>query len=138
VLGSGQPVRNRSSVISRKIFAGNLSFDLTRDDLVELFSTVGPVADITLPVDRMSGRLRGFAFVEFENDEDAAKAIETLNGRDLAGRELRLDEARERAPRPPRDPGGGGGGGGFDPGGGGRPFKAKGSRRGIRGRKRGF
>ncbi len=102
---------------------------------------MGPVADITLPVDRMSGRPRGFAFVEFENDEDAAKAVETLNGRDLAGRELRLDEARERAPRPPREPGGGGGGGGgggFNPSGGGRPFKAKGSRRGIRGRKRGF
>lgn len=89
-----------------------------------------------MPVDRMSGRPRGFAFVEFENDEDAEKAIETLNGRDLAGRELRVDEARERAPRLPREPSGGG----FDPGGGGggRPFKAKGSRRGIRGRKRGF
>ena len=98
---------------------------------------MGPVADVMLPVDRASGRPRGFAFVEFENDEDAAKAIETLNGRDLAGRELRVDEARERAPRPPREPGGGGGGG-YDPGGGGRPFKAKGSRRGIRGRKRGF
>jgi RNA recognition motif-containing protein len=85
----------------------------------------------------MSGRPRGFAFVEFENDGDAEKAIETLNGRDLAGRELRVDEARERAPRLPREPSGGG----FDPGGGGgggRPFKAKGSRRGIRGRKRGF
>lgn len=100
---------------------------------------MGPVSDITLPVDRMSGRPRGFAFVEFENDEDAAKAIETLNGRDLAGRELRVDEAKERAPRLPREPSGGGGfdhGGGG--GGGGRPFKAKGSRRGIRGRKRGF
>lgn len=124
-------------VISRKVFAGNLSFDISSEDLVELFSAVGPVTDVNMPVDRATGRKRGFAFVEFEAEEDAAKAIEALNGKDLAGRPLRVDEAKERSFRPPpRDGGGGGFQPPFDPSG--RPFKRKGSRRGIRGRKRGF
>jgi RNA recognition motif-containing protein len=98
---------------------------------------VGPVSNVSLPIDRATGRKRGFAFVEYESEEDAAKAVETLNGRDLAGRTLRVDEARERTFRPPPFDGGGGGfQAPFDPGG--RPAKRKGSRRGIRGRKRGF
>lgn len=91
------------------------------------------MAEVILPLDKMTGRSRGFAFVEFESEEDAAKAIEMLNGKDLAGRPLKVDEARERPPRPPR---GGGNQPPFDPGG--RPFKRKGSRRNIRSRKRGF
>jgi RNA recognition motif-containing protein len=101
---------------------------------------------VKVPTDRETGRPRGFAFVEFENDESAQKSIELLNGKDLKGRPLRVNEAENR---PPRAPGGGsraysreGGGGGstapmdFAPAG--RPFKAKGSRRNIRRRKRGF
>jgi RNA recognition motif-containing protein len=133
----------KEHVISRKVFAGNLSFDISNEDLIELFSAVGPVTDVSMPVDRATGRKRGFAFVEFESEEDAAKAIEALNGKDLAGRPLRVDEAKERSFRPPPHDGRGGGGGGgggfqppFDPSG--RPLKRKGSRRGIRGRKRGF
>jgi RNA recognition motif-containing protein len=94
---------------------------------------VGPVKDIVLPVDRATGRPRGFAFVEFESEEDAAKAIETLNGKELGGRSIKVDEAKERVPRIPRDFGG------PPPGDrGGRSLKRKGSRRNIRRQKRGF
>jgi RNA recognition motif-containing protein len=123
----------KEHIISRKVFVGNLNFDLSREDILELFGSVGPVTDVVMPIDKVSGRPRGFAFVEFELEEDAAKAMETLNGKELAGRQLKIDEARERPPRMPRDMGGPPP---FDPGG--RPFKRKGSRRGIRGRKRGF
>ena len=124
----------KEKVISRKIFAGNLSFGMSREDIMELFGTVGPVVDVVMPLDKVSGRPRGFAFVEFETEEDAAKAIETLNGKEVSGRPLRIDEAKERAPRAPMLP----------PQAqpwddrGGRPPKAKGSRRGLRRRKRGF
>ena len=107
---------------------------MTREELLELFGAVGPVVDVVMPLDKVSGRPRGFAFVEFESEEDAAKAIETLNGKEVAGRALRIDEAKERAPRPPRIP--------LESppwdDRGGRPPKAKGSRRGLRRRKRGF
>jgi RNA recognition motif-containing protein len=121
---------------SRKVFAGNLSFDITREQLESEFGAAGQVVDVVMPMDRASGRPRGFAFVEYQTEEDAARAIELLNGKEIAGRKIRVDEAKERAPRPPRDFGGGGGPPPFDPGG--RPFKAKGSRRNIRKRKRGF
>jgi RNA recognition motif-containing protein len=116
------------------VFAGNLSFDVSREDAMELFGSVGPVIDIVMPVDRATGRPRGFAFVEYESEDDAEKAIETLDGREHAGRTLKIREARDRPPRMPRDMGGGPPP--FDPDG--RPFKRKGSRRGIRARKRGF
>jgi RNA recognition motif-containing protein len=111
---------------------GNLSFDVTREELIEAFSAAGRVVDAKVPTDRETGRPRGFAFVEFESDEAAQKSIEQLNGRDLKGRPLRVNEAENRPPRPPGAPGftrpapgaGGGfsrpGGGGFSrPGGGG-------------------
>lgn len=83
-----------------------------------------------LPLDRTTGRPRGFAFVEFESEEEAARAIETLDGKELTGRQLKVSEARERVPRLPSM----GGPPPFDPRR--RPFKSKGSRRGIRARKR--
>lgn len=112
--------------------------------------------DAKVPTDRETGRPRGFAFVEFQEEDDAQKSIALMNGKDLKGRPLRVNEAENRPPRPP-----GAGGPGyrpsFAPGGGyrdagpppfgasefpmdsrGRPFKNKGSRRNIRRRKRGF
>jgi RNA recognition motif-containing protein len=100
---------------------------------------VAPVVDVVIPLDRATGRMRGFAFVEYENSEDAARAIEALNGKELAGRPLRVNEAQARPPRSFGPRGGGEGGGDFSPfGPRNRPFKSKGSRRGIRRRKRGF
>jgi cold-inducible RNA-binding protein len=152
----------RRDAISNKVFVGNLSFDVTREELMEAFSAAGKVVDAKLPTDRETGRPRGFAFVEFEDDESAEKSIQLLNGKDLRGRPIRVNEADNRPPRPGGPgggPGGGGGGGGAgrsfggprqpsfspgpDPGFGifddrGRPMKNKGSRRNIRRRKRGF
>jgi RNA recognition motif-containing protein len=121
------------------VFAGNLSFDITREQLLEAFGAVGPIQDVVMPLDKMTGRMRGFAFVEFESEDDAAKAIQQLNGTELAGRPLRVNEAQAK-PQRSFSPNRGGDGGGwappFDPGV--RPLKSKGSRRGIRRRKRGF
>ncbi len=103
---------------------GNLSFDVTREELIEAFSAAGRVVDAKVPTDRETGRPRGFAFVEFESDEAAQRSIEQLNGKDLKGRPLRVNEAENRPPRPAGAPGfsrpSPGGGGGFSrPGGGG-------------------
>jgi cold-inducible RNA-binding protein len=95
---------------------GNLSFDVTRDELIEAFGAAGKVVDAKVPTDRETGRPRGFAFVEFENDEAAQRSIQLLNGKDLRGRSLRVNEAEDR---PPRAGGPGGGPGGPRPGGGG-------------------
>ena len=131
------------------MFVGSLNFKTTREQLLELFAAAGQVGDVVLPTDRESGRPRGFAFVEFATEAEAQEAIRRFNGAELDGRALRVNEAEARPPRPRSfgPPGGGGhggghgdGGGGFgDPfgGGGGRPYKAKGSRRHLRARKRG-
>jgi RNA recognition motif-containing protein len=116
---------------------GNLNFATSQDELVELFSAAGQIIDCHIPTDKISGRPRGFAFIEFSNDDEAAAAIEKFNGHELGGRELRVNEAEERPPRRfdgprPYRPGGGGGPGGRGKRGG----KSKGSRRGLRGRKR--
>ena len=101
---------------------GNLSFDVTREELIEAFGSAGRVVDAKVPTDRETGRPRGFAFVEFESEEAARRCIEQLNGRDLKGRALRINEAENRPPRPAGAPPGGGfsrPGGGFSrPGGG--------------------
>ena len=117
-------VEQGDGTISSKVFVGNLSFDVTREELVEAFGAVGRVVDAKVPTDRETGRPRGFAFVEFENDEAVQKCIEQMNGRDLKGRAMRVNAAEDRPPRPAGAPGGGfsrpGGGGGFSrPGGGG-------------------
>jgi RNA recognition motif-containing protein len=147
-----------------KVFVGNLDFNTTRNEVQDLFAQIGEVRDVFLPVDRESGRPRGFAFVEYASDEHAAQAIEKFNGYQLAGRALRVNAAEDR----PRSGGGGGGRGGYSGGGGyggggyggggyggggyeggggygggggggdryGAPTKSKGSRRNIRGKKR--
>jgi cold-inducible RNA-binding protein len=132
--------------MGQKVFVGNMSFDTTREELQELFAQAGEVTEVVVPTDRMSGRPRGFAFVSFATDEAAAAAIQKLDGAELGGRNLRVNEAS--AERPTRSFGGGGGGGGFSRpfggggGGGGRPGgpgggnRPKGSRRNVRARKR--
>ena len=97
----------------KNLFVGNLTFDTTEDALRELFSPMGEVGQVRIMTDRDTGKSRGFAFVEMAQDEDAAKAIAALNGKELGGRALTINEAR---PRPERT---GGGGGGYRPSGGG-------------------
>jgi RNA recognition motif-containing protein len=92
------------------IFVGNLTFDTRDDGLRQAFSAYGAVESAQVVMDRESGRSRGFGFVEMPNDDEARKAISALNGSDLGGRPLTVNEARPKAPR--RDFGGGGGGGG--------------------------
>src|SRR5437764_9114894 len=101
--------------MSAKVFVGNLDFNTTRTEVQTLFSQIGEIRDVFLPMDRESGRPRGFAFVEYANDEDAAKAIEKFNGYELSGRALRVNAAEDRPKGggggPPRGGGGYGGGG---------------------------
>ena len=101
-----------------KVFVGNLDYNTRKEEVQGLFAQVGTIRDVFLPTDRETGRPRGFAFVAYESDEDAAKAIEKFNGYQLGGRALRVNAAEDR----PRGAGGGGGGRGFGGGGGGRGF----------------
>ena len=104
--------------MSTKLFVGNLSFNATENQLQDMFAEHGPVQEVDLIVDRFSGRPRGFAFVTMETKEGADAAIKALNGKDLDGRALTVNEARPREER--QRSGGGGGGGGYGGGGGGR------------------
>ena len=103
--------------MSTKLFVGNLSFNTTENDLQDAFTQFGTVVEVNLMMDRMTNRPRGFAFVTMSTPEDAAKAIEGMNGKELDGRALTVNEARPREERPPRQGGGGGGYGGGDRGG---------------------
>jgi RNA recognition motif-containing protein len=106
--------------MSRKLFVGNLPYETMEQDLEALFGEAGPVESVSVVRDRMTGRPRGFAFVEMSTDEAAEKAITQFNGHQLGGRALTVNEARPQAARPPRDFGGGGGDRGGRRGGGGR------------------
>ena len=86
-----------------KLYVGNLSYTTTDDSLRDAFSQSGEVASATVMVDRMTGRSRGFGFVEFNSDEEAQAAISTWNGKDLDGRALRVNEARPLEDRPRRE-----------------------------------
>ena len=97
---------------SVRIYVGNLSYDTTQEDLRELFAQHGEVSDLHVPTDRETGRPRGFAFVEMPDDGQAQAAIDALNGKDVGGRELTVNKARERSDRPRGGGGRGGGGGG--------------------------
>ena len=92
------------------IYVGNLSFDVTDASLQEAFAAFGAVNKANVVTDRMTGRSRGFGFVEMGNDEEGAAAIEGLNGTDLGGRTITVNVAKPREDRP-RGGGGGGGGG---------------------------
>lgn len=102
--------------MSTKLFVGNLSYNVTENDLQDLFAQHGTVMDVSLMLDRMSGRSRGFAFVTMASKEEADAATEALNGTAVDGRNLTVNEARPREDRPRE---GGGGGGGYRGGGGG-------------------
>ncbi|MCB9846257.1 MAG: RNA-binding protein [Phycisphaeraceae bacterium] len=108
-----------------KLYVGNLSFNTSEDELRDLFSQHGEVTSAALVMDRETGRPRGFGFVEFADAEQAKAAIEALNGANIGGRSLTVNEARPREPRAGGGFGGGGGGrsgggrGGYGGGGGG-------------------
>jgi RNA recognition motif-containing protein len=105
----------------KKIYVGNLSYDATEEDLREAFEQHGQVSDVSIIMDRETGRSRGFAFVEMSNDAEADAAIEKLNLQKIAGRAVTVNEARPKTDRPRGGGGGGGGGrGGRGGGGGGR------------------
>ncbi len=123
--------------MGRKLFVGNLSFETTDEDLKEAFSKAGTCETAAVVKDRMTGRSRGFGFVEMGSDDEARSAISALDGKELRGRNISVSEARERSegrsgPRP-------GASRGFGPPSapsGPRFRKDGGSRRGLRARKR--
>jgi len=104
--------------MSNKLFVGNLSFNTTENDLNDAFAAHGTVTETNLMMDRETGRPRGFGFVTMSSADEANKAIEALNGKDMDGRALTVNIAKPREERPAgggggrREYGGGGGGGG--------------------------
>jgi RNA recognition motif-containing protein len=93
--------------MAKKLYVGGIPYSSTDADLREAFAQAGEVSSATIIMDRMSGRSKGFGFVEMTNDDDAAKAIELWNGKDWQGRKLTVNEARPMQPRAPREGGGG-------------------------------
>ena len=85
--------------MAKKLFVGSLPYATTSDQLREIFAKVGQVAEANVVMDKMSGRSRGFGFVEMATDEDAKKAVDTLNGTEVDGRKIFVSEARPQAPR---------------------------------------
>jgi len=114
----------------KKLFVGNLPHSTTEAELRTLFEPHGKVDQVSLVTDRDTGRSRGFAFVEMSDSAEADKAIAALNGKELGGRALNINEARPKTERGPGGPRGGGrpGGGGGRPGGGGRSSGGGGGR----------
>ena len=109
--------------MAKKLYVGNLGYDVSQSDLEQLLGQYGQVEDAVVIMDRMSGRSKGFGFVTMAEDADATSAIAELDGKDYSGRALKVNEAK---PREERGGGGGGGGrggrGGGGGGGGGRRY----------------
>lgn len=101
--------------MAKRLFVGSLSYDVTQSTLEDLFKSVGKVESATLITDRYSGNSKGFAFVEMSTDAESKKAIDELNGKEVSGRNIVVNEARPREERPS----------GFDRGG----FRDRGPRR---------
>ena len=99
--------------MATKLFVGSLAYAVTDDQLNELFSQAGKVVSAKVIIDRDSGRSKGFGFVEMESEEEAKAAIDQLNGKELEGREIAVNEARPQQPRENRSFGGGGDRGGY-------------------------
>ncbi len=97
--------------MAKKLYIGSLSYSTTEDSLKDAFSQAGTVESATVIIDKMTGRSRGFGFVEMSSDAEAEKAIEMLNGKELDGRQLTVNEARPMEERAPRKSFGGGRGG---------------------------
>jgi RNA recognition motif-containing protein len=108
--------------MNTRLYVGNLSFNTTAEGVRAAFTQFGTVSDVHLVSDRETGRSRGFAFVTMGTTDEAAKAIEGMDGKTLDGRPLRVNEAEQRQQRG----GGGGGGGGFRGGGGGGGYRGGG------------
>ncbi len=108
--------------MAKRIYVGGLPYSATEEDLENLFSSAGTVKEATIVTDRYTGQAKGFGFIEMESDTDADTAINTLNGTQMGGRTLTVNEAKPREPRAGGGGGGysGGGGGGYGGGGGGR------------------
>ena len=118
---SWQAYKAKHSIVklmNTKLYVGNLSYDTTENDLQDLFSQHGPVSEVVILQDRETGRGRGFGFVTMGTPEGAQAAIQALNGKEVQGRALTVNEAR---PREERSGGGGGGRGGYGGGGRGGP-----------------
>ena len=132
---AGSQRDERRTVISTRVFVGNLSFSSSSEDVQALLSEAGPVNEVVIPTDRATGRPRGFAFVEFATAEGAQEAIDRFDGKEFEGRRLRVNPAEDRPPR--RPPSFSDGPSGFDQQQQrGRISRPKGSRRGLRGKKR--
>jgi cold-inducible RNA-binding protein len=110
----------------KNIYVGNLNFDATEDQVRSMFEAYGAVDKVSIITDRDTGQSRGFAFVEMVDDESAEKAMEALNGTNLGGRNLTVNEARPKPDRARRDGGGGGGRGYGGRGGGGNRGRSSG------------
>ena len=89
--------------MAKKLYVGNLSYNMTEDALKDTFSAAGSVDSAIIIKDKMSGRSKGFGFVEMSTEEEAQKAIEMFNGKELDGRALTVNEARPMEERPRRD-----------------------------------
>ena len=101
--------------MATKLYVGGLPYSTTQDELQSAFAKAGAVVSTSIIMDKMTGRSRGFGFVEMGSDDDAQKAIEMWNGQDFDGRKLTVNEAKPLEARPPRREGNfGGGGGGRD------------------------
>ena len=98
--------------MATKLFVGNLSFNTSEGDILDLFKQAGNVTSCELIMDKFTNKSRGFAFVQMGTQEEATKAIADLNGKELDGRALTVNEAKPREERPRGDFGGGGGRGG--------------------------
>lgn len=107
--------------MAKKLYVGGLSYNTTESQLKDTFSEAGTVESANVITDKMSGRSKGFGFVEMSSDEEAQKAIEMFNGKELDGRTITVNEARPMEPRQ-------GGGGGFNRGGGGGGGDRRGGR----------
>jgi len=130
--------------VGNRLYVGNLSWDTSQEALSDWFRECGEVVDAKIMTDRDTGRSRGFGFVTMSSEDEAQTAIEQLNGQELDGRSITVNEARERTERRSYDGGGGGGyqdrgghGGGGYGGGGGKDRGHRGGGRGGR-KKRGF
>ena len=101
--------------MTNKLYIGSLSYDTTEDSLKDFFASAGTVSSASIIIDKFSGRSKGFGFVEMSNEDEAKKAIEELNGKELDGRSIVVDEAKPMEKKPFRnDDNRGGGRGGYN------------------------